>query len=137
MCICRNILVLIDFIIRGLLMTVNNIHDYIRPGQRAHLVGIGGVSMASLAEVLLGRGMAITGSDWKESATVLHLRGLGIQVFTGPQKAENIAGAACVIRTAAAHDDNPEIAAARHRQADSSSYPRVRRRCAQSAHVCS
>ena len=94
-------------------MTVNNIHDYIRPGQRAHLVGIGGVSMASLAEVLLGRGMAITGSDWKESATVLHLRGLGIQVFTGPQKAENIAGAACVIRTAAAHDDNPEIAAAR------------------------
>ena len=94
-------------------MSSSNIHDYIKPGRRIHLVGIGGVSMASLAEVLHGAGMVISGSDWNESATVLRLRSLGIQVFTGPQKAENILGADCVIRTAAAHDNNAEIAAAR------------------------
>jgi len=94
-------------------MAIQNIHDYIAPGRRAHLVGIGGVSMASLAEVLHKAGVLISGSDWNESPTVTRLRALGIQVFTGPQQAENIQGAECVIRTAAAHDDNPEIAAAR------------------------
>ena len=93
-------------------MTVN-VRNYMKPGCRVHLVGIGGVSMASLAEVLHGAGVKVSGSDWNESATVKRLRSLGIRVFTGPQKAENIEGAACIIRTAAAHDDNPEIAAAR------------------------
>ena len=89
----------------------HKIEDYIRPGARAHLVGVGGVSMAPLAEVLKGRGMAVTGSDMKESGTVDHLRSLGIQVTIGhlPQSVE---GADCVIRTAAVHDDNPEITAA-------------------------
>ena len=89
-----------------------NIEDYIKPGARAHLVGIGGVSMAQLGEVLKGRGLAVTGSDMRESAAVDHLRSLGIPVTIGhlPQSAE---GAECVIRTAAVHDDNPEIAAAR------------------------
>ena len=45
-----------------------DIHDYIRPGKRAHLVGIGGVSMSPLAEVLHGAGVEITGSDMHESA---------------------------------------------------------------------
>ena len=94
-------------------MTSCDIHNYIKAGHRAHLVGIGGVSMASLAEVLHGAGVIISGSDWHESEKVARMRSLGIQVFTGPQKAENIKGAGCVIRTAAAHDDNPEIAAAR------------------------
>ena len=93
-------------------MSCCNIHNYIRSGCRAHLVGIGGVSMASLAEVLLGAGIIVSGSDWHESPNVVRLRSKGITVFTGPQKAENIRGADCVIRTAAAHDDNPEIAAA-------------------------
>ena len=88
------------------------IQDYIRPGLRAHLVGVGGVSMAPLAEVLHGRGVVVTGSDMHESQTVAHLRSLGIPVTIGhlPQSVE---GAQCVIRTAAVHDDNPEIAAAR------------------------
>ncbi len=94
-------------------MTVNDIHDYMNPGRRVHLVGIGGVSMASLAEVLHGAGVLVSGSDWHESQRVAHMRAMGITVYVGPQKAENIAGAQCVIRTAAAHDDNPEIAAAR------------------------
>ena len=87
------------------------IEDYIRPGARAHLVGIGGVSMAPLAEVLKGKGVNITGSDMKESAVVDHLRSLGIPVTIGHLPG-SVEGADCVIRTAAVHDDNPEIAAA-------------------------
>ena len=88
-----------------------NLEDYIQPGKRAHLVGIGGVSMASLAEVLKGKGVAVTGSDMRESDAVAHLRSLGIPVDIG-HRGESVAGAGCVIRTAAVHDDNPEIAAA-------------------------
>lgn len=87
------------------------VQDYIKPGKRIHLVGIGGVSMSPLGEVLHGRGVTVTGSDMHESAAVEHLRALGIQVVIGhlPQSVE---GVDCVIRTAAVHDDNPEIAAA-------------------------
>ena len=88
-----------------------NIHDYIAPGRRAHLAGIGGVSMSPLAEVLHKMGMVITGSDMHESATVEHLRSLGIPVAIG-HRAENIGDAELVIRTAAIHDQNPEIVAA-------------------------
>ena len=96
-------------------MTHSNhrIQDYIVPGRRAHLVGIGGVSMSSLAEVLRGNGLIISGSDWQENPKVAHLREQGVRIAIGPQKAENIGNAECVIRTAAARDDNPEIAAAR------------------------
>ena len=93
-------------------MASANIHDYIAPGRRAHLVGIGGVSMSPLAEVLHKAGMVITGSDMRNSATVEHLRALGIPVAIG-HRWENIQGAELVIRTAAVHDENPEIAAAR------------------------
>ena len=92
-------------------MEAKNIRNYLQPGKRAHLVGIGGVSMASLAEVLHGAGVAVTGSDQRESATVLHLRKLGIEVVIG-HLPESVQGADCVVRTAAVHDGNPEIAAA-------------------------
>lgn len=92
-------------------MAATDIHDFLRPGRRAHLVGIGGVSMSPLAEVLHGAGMTITGSDMRESAATEHLRSLGIRVDIG-HRAENIAGADLIIRTAAAHDSNPEIAEA-------------------------
>ena len=88
-----------------------NIQNYIRPGAWAHLVGIGGVSMSPLAEVLHGRGVLVTGSDMHESAAVSHLRALGIPVTIG-HLPQSVQGADCVIRTAAVHDDNPEIAAA-------------------------
>ena len=83
-----------------------NIEDYIRPGARAHLVGVGGVSMAPLAEVLKGKGVDITGSDMRESETVERLRSLGIPVTIGHLPG-SVEGAGCVIRTAAVHDDNP------------------------------
>ena len=88
-----------------------NIRNYLHVGKRAHLVGIGGVSMASLAEVLHGAGVKVTGSDQRESATVLHLRSLGIPVVIG-HLPESVEGVDCVVRTAAVHDENPEIAAA-------------------------
>ena len=91
-------------------MTVS-IQNYIRPGMRAHLVGVGGVSMNPLAEVLHGAGVVVTGSDMNDSAAVAHLRDLGIPVTIG-HLPESVEGADCVIRTAAVHDDNPEIAAA-------------------------
>ncbi|MGN8969356.1 UDP-N-acetylmuramate--L-alanine ligase [Intestinimonas sp. HCP28S3_D6] len=92
-------------------MTDMDIRPYIAPGRRAHLIGIGGVSMAPLAEVLHGAGMVITGSDMRESPTVEHLRSLGITIHIG-HRAENLGQAELVIRTAAVHDNNPEIAAA-------------------------
>ena len=92
-------------------MEKDRIHDFIVPGKRAHLVGIGGVSMSPLAEVLHGEGLIITGSDMKESATVDRLRSLGIPVTIG-HLPESVEGKDLVIRTAAVHNDNPEIAAA-------------------------
>ena len=92
-------------------MAIDRIHDYLIPGKRAHLVGIGGVSMSPLAEVLKGEGIQITGSDMKESETVERLRSLGIPVVIG-HLPESVEGADLVIRTAAVHDSNPEIASA-------------------------
>ena len=88
------------------------IKDYIKPGNRVHLVGIGGVSMRPLGLVLKGMGLTVTGSDMNASVSTDELIAQGIPVSIG-HSAENIAGACCIIRTAAAHNDNPEIAAAR------------------------
>ena len=90
----------------------HSIDNYIKPGVRAHLVGIGGVSMRPLGLVLKGMGLTITGSDMNVSVSTDELISKGIDVKIG-HCAENIVGADCVIRTAAAHNDNPEIAAAR------------------------
>ena len=88
------------------------IKQYIRPGSRVHLVGIGGVSMRPLGLVLQGMGLTVTGSDMNASVSTDELIAHGIHVEIG-HRAENIQGADCVIRTAAAHNDNPEIQAAR------------------------
>ena len=88
-----------------------DITNYMRPGVRVHLAGIGGVSMCPLAEVLNGMGLAVQGSDMNDSATVEHLRSLGIQVAVG-HSAENLKDCDLVIRTAAIKDENPEIAGA-------------------------
>ena len=87
------------------------VEDYLKPGKRAHLVGIGGVSMCPLAEVLQSAGLAVQGSDMNESESVLRLRNMGIPVCVG-HNAENLGHCDFVIRTAAAPDSNPEIAGA-------------------------
>ena len=86
--------------------------QYLVPGKHVHLVGIGGVSMRPLGLVLKGMGMVVTGSDMNSSVSTDELIANGIKVCIG-HSAENIEGADCIIRTAAAHNDNPEIAAAR------------------------
>ena len=88
------------------------IHEYIQPGKRVHLVGIGGVSMRPLGLVLQGMGLIVSGSDMNSSVSTDELIAQGIRVDIG-HRAENIIGADCIIRTAAVHNDNPEIAGAR------------------------
>ena len=85
---------------------------FLVPGKHVHLVGIGGVSMRPLGIVLKSMGLLVTGSDMNSSVSTDELISKGIRVFIG-HEASNINGADCIIRTAAAHNDNPEIAAAR------------------------
>lgn len=83
--------------------------NYLSPGRRGHLIGIGGVSMSSLADVLWGMGIAVSGSDMNQNKNVMGLTEKGIPVSIG-HKAENITREIeFVVRTAAVHDDNPEI----------------------------
>ncbi|MEG1594316.1 MAG: Mur ligase domain-containing protein, partial [Oscillibacter sp.] len=87
------------------------IRDFLLPGKRVHLVGIGGVSMCPLAEVLRGMGLCVQGSDSSEGVAVKHLEALGMQISIG-HSAENLGDCDFVVRTAAVHDDNPEISGA-------------------------
>jgi len=86
----------------------------IKNANNIFLVGIGGVSMCALAEVLRNKGFSIIGSDIQDSEAVSGLRNKGIKIIIG-HFAENINGCDVLIRTAAAKDDNPEVAAARER----------------------
>ena len=86
---------------------------FLVPGKHVHLIGIGGVSMRPLGLVLQGMGMIVTGSDMNASVSTDELISKGIHVSIG-HRADNVIGADCIIRTAAAHNDNPEVAAARH-----------------------
>lgn len=74
-----------------------------------HFIGIGGISMSGLAEILLKEGFCVSGSDAKESPLTQHLEQMGAKIFYG-QKAENIIdGIQCVVYTAAIQKENPEL----------------------------
>ena len=79
--------------------------------QRVHFVGIGGIGMSGIAEVLLNLGYKVSGSDLKSSAMTERLAGLGAAIFEG-HRAENIAGAEVVVTSSAIAADNPEVAEA-------------------------
>ena len=80
-----------------------------------YFIGIGGISMSGLAEIVKKENFKVSGSDMKESALTNHLTSLGIQVFIG-QKAENLPeDVDVVVYTAAIHKDNPEYAEATKR----------------------
>lgn len=89
----------------------HSLKPYIDEKKPMHLIGIGGVSMSALAELLLSLGVPVTGSDRAHSAVAERLERLGAKI-TYAHLPENVAQAAVVIRTAAVHDDNPEIVAA-------------------------
>jgi UDP-N-acetylmuramate--alanine ligase len=79
--------------------------------QRIHFVGIGGIGMSGIAEVLLNLGYKVSGSDLKHSAVTTRLISLGAQVFDG-HRAENVRGADVVVTSSAIAHDNPEVAEA-------------------------
>jgi UDP-N-acetylmuramate--alanine ligase len=79
-----------------------------------HLVGIGGAGMSGIARILLARGVAVSGSDRRESPTLLALRALGARVEVG-HEAAHVGEADTVVVSTAIRDDNPELLAARER----------------------
>jgi len=79
--------------------------------KRIHFVGIGGVGMAGIAEVLVTQGYEVTGSDLKAGATVTRLRELGVTVFEG-HAASNVTDADVVVVSTAIPASNPEVVAA-------------------------
>ncbi len=78
----------------------------------AHIVGIGGIGMSGIADVMLTMGYEVQGSDISDSANVQRLRERGAKVFIG-HKAENVKGAGTVIVSTAIKGTNPEVVAAR------------------------
>ncbi|OYW57080.1 MAG: UDP-N-acetylmuramate--L-alanine ligase [Hyphomicrobium sp. 32-62-53] len=79
-----------------------------------HIIGIGGIGMSAIAEILLAKGFAVQGSDQKESANVRRLRAKGVRVFIG-HDAINLIGAKNVIISTAVKPGNPELEAARQK----------------------
>ena len=80
--------------------------------QHIHFVGIGGIGMSGIAEVLINLGYKISGSDLKTTPVTQRLVSLGAIAFDG-HKAENVAGAEVVVASSAIEAENPEVAEAR------------------------
>ncbi|HZS71512.1 MAG TPA: UDP-N-acetylmuramate--L-alanine ligase [Candidatus Acidoferrum sp.] len=83
--------------------------------QRIHLVGIGGIGMSGIAEVLLTLGYSVSGSDTKLSPITERLQNLGATVFEG-HKAAHVEGAHVVVTSSAIRHDNPEVAEAHNKK---------------------
>src|SRR4026209_1830931 len=82
--------------------------------QHIHFVGIGGIGMSGIAEVLANLGFRVSGSDQKKSEVTAHLEELKVEVTEG-HDAANVGDAHVVVRSTAVRDDNPEIIEARRR----------------------
>jgi len=80
--------------------------------KHVHFVGIGGVGMSGIAEVLVNLGYSVSGSDVSESAITRHLQSLGARIYKG-HAADQIEGANAVVVSSAVSDENPEVQAAR------------------------
>jgi UDP-N-acetylmuramate--alanine ligase len=81
-------------------------------GGRVHIIGIGGIGMSAIAEIMAARGIAVQGSDQKDGANLQRLAAKGIKLFVG-HGAANLEGAASVVISTAVKDTNPELQAAR------------------------
>ena len=82
--------------------------DNIKKYKKIHMIGIGGVSMSGIAEILLNWGFTVSGSDRTDSEILNTLKNAGIKTFVG-HNAENVLGSDCVVYTAAISKDNPEL----------------------------
>jgi UDP-N-acetylmuramate--alanine ligase len=80
---------------------------------KIHFVGIGGIGMSAIAEVLLASGYNVSGSDVAESPNVKKLKSLGAEIYIG-HKAENLNQVTVVVYSSAVNDINPEVARAKH-----------------------
>ena len=80
--------------------------------RHVHFVGIGGIGMSGIAEVLLNMGFRVSGSDLRRSDVTARLETLGAKIYEG-HGAENVGGAHVVVRSTAVREDNPEIVEAR------------------------
>jgi UDP-N-acetylmuramate--alanine ligase len=83
--------------------------------QRVHFIGIGGIGMSGIAEILLSLGFPVSGSDLRTSAVTDRLKKLGATIFVG-HSAENIRPADVVVTSSAVKQDNPEVVEARARK---------------------
>src|SRR5260370_19377482 len=90
-------------------------HFLFAPSQRIHFIGIGGIGMSGIAEILLTMGYTVSGSDLRRSAVTERLGGLGARVFEG-HAAANAAGCDVVVTNSAVSRDNPEVLEARARK---------------------
>ncbi|MCH9806855.1 MAG: UDP-N-acetylmuramate--L-alanine ligase [Alphaproteobacteria bacterium] len=79
-----------------------------------HIIGIGGIGMSAIAEILIDKGYSVQGSDQRDSANVKRLRAKGVRVFVG-HDAVNLVGARQVVISSAVKDGNPELEEARKR----------------------
>ncbi len=85
--------------------------DFMTSFRRVHFIGVGGVGMSGIAEVLSNLGYSVSGSDRAPSATTARLVGLGVTVCIG-HEAANIDGVDVVVTSSAIRQDNPELVAA-------------------------
>ena len=85
------------------------------PSQRVHFIGIGGIGMSGIAEILLTMGYAVSGSDLRGSSTTERLAGLGATIYVG-HAADNAAASDVVVTSSAVAKDNPEVMEARERK---------------------
>lgn len=83
-----------------------------KKNQHIYFIGIGGISMSGLAEILVDRGCRVSGTDIKETPVIKHLQSLGIQINFGHKKENITDDVDLVVYTAAIHPDNPELTAA-------------------------
>ncbi len=90
-------------------------HFLFAPTQRIHFIGIGGIGMSGIAEILLTMGYAVSGSDLRRSAVTERLVGLGARVFEG-HAAANAAASDVVVTSSAVSSANPEVVEARARK---------------------
>ncbi|HEV8267815.1 MAG TPA: UDP-N-acetylmuramate--L-alanine ligase [Thermoanaerobaculia bacterium] len=81
--------------------------------KRVHFVGVGGIGMSGLAEILKNVGLTVSGSDLKESELTEHLKSIGVLIFGAGHRAEHVGGADVVVMSSAVSSDNVEVAAAR------------------------